>query len=100
MAKREIKMLVSMAGPDQSYDPGQTYKVDEPLAIALCTLPEDGPRAEPVGWNPAGEKTKRIRKPKTPTPPAAASTPETAPKAETATRSRRSRAAKPKPEQR
>jgi hypothetical protein len=94
MAKKtlKVKMLVSMAGPDESYEPGQEYDVSEHLARAFCTLPEDGPRAEPVGWSVDGEKPKRaprVRKPKAET--AAAATPETAAKPAAKPRSRGAR---------
>ena len=50
MAKRKIRMLVSMVGPEISWQIGDELNLDEPLARALCAEPPEAPRAEPVGW--------------------------------------------------
>jgi hypothetical protein len=48
MGKVKVRMLVSMAGPDDSYFPGQVYDVDAETAKAWCELPPESPRAEYV----------------------------------------------------
>jgi hypothetical protein len=52
---KRVKMIHSMQGEDVALNPGQEYELDDDLAIALVTEPADGPRAEPVGWEPPQE---------------------------------------------
>jgi hypothetical protein len=48
--ERLIRMNTTLAAEGNSLNFGEENLVSEGLAIALCTLPEDSPRAEPVGW--------------------------------------------------
>ena len=50
-----IKMNVSMAGQGFGYIVGETVDVPEAFARALCELPVENPRADPVGWTLNGE---------------------------------------------
>jgi hypothetical protein len=59
MGKVKVRMIASLAGPDESFQPGVEYEVDAKLAEAWCTLPAESPRAVYV------EKPKaKARKPK------------------------------------
>jgi hypothetical protein len=88
VGKVKVRMIASMAGPDESFQPGQEYDVDEQLAKAWCTEPAESPRA--VYVNPP--KPKRQRKPKAEAK--AAGTPEAA------VREEREKAVQPPPAKR
>lgn len=46
-----VRMNTSMAGEGFTRTAGEKIDLPAQLARALCSLPEDAPRAEPVGWS-------------------------------------------------
>ena len=53
-----VRMLTSMAG-EHNLEEGREYDLPADLGKALCSEPEDHPRAEPVATKPADRAEKR-----------------------------------------